>query len=273
MPPPKREHMSDGDYLLGTRDEEVSRLGLQHRLWRAEMLRGFRSAGFAGGQTLLDIGAGPGFATADLAEWVGPTGTVIAVERSPHFLDVLRARNLPNVEVRAADLTEDDLGEGIADGAWTRWVLAFLPEPAPVVARIARALRPGGVAVFHEYLDYAAWRLLPPDATQEHYRSLVIKSWRDSGGDPDAAQALPRQLADAGMEVVSVRPMVEAITMHDPLWQWPASFVATNAYRLHELGYCSKDEADGFATLLDRQRPDTRMLTPLVAEVIARKPF
>ena len=50
--------MSDGDYLLGTRDDEVSRLGLQHRLWRAEMLRGFRSAGFAAGQTILDVGAG-----------------------------------------------------------------------------------------------------------------------------------------------------------------------------------------------------------------------
>ena len=265
--------MSEGDYLLGTRDDEVARLGLQHGLWRGEMLRGFRSAGFASGQTILDVGAGPGFATADLSEWVGPTGKVIAAERSPHFLDVLQARAIPNVEVRAADLMTDDLGEAIADGAWTRWVLAFLPDPAAAVAKIARALKPGGVAVFHEYLDYQAWRLLPPDAGHERYRSLVVKSWRDSGGEPDAAQPLPRQLADAGMEVVAVRPMVEAITMTDPLWQWPASFVATNAYRLHELGYCSREEADSFATMLDRMRPDTRMLTPVVAEIIALKPL
>ena len=265
--------MTTGDYLLGTRDDEVARLGLQHRLWRAEMLRGFRSAGFATGQTILDVGAGPGFATADLADWVGPSGKVIAAERSPHFLDVLRARGLANVEVCAADLMTDDLGEAIADGAWTRWVLAFLPDPAQAVVKIARALKPGGVAVFHEYLDYAAWRLLPPDAEHERYRALVIQSWRDSGGEPDAAQPLPRHLADAGMAVVAVRPMVEAITMADPLWQWPASFVATNAYRLHELGYCSADEAESFATMLDRLPPDTRMLTPLVAEIIARKPL
>ena len=75
--------MSEGDYLLGTRDDEVARLGLQHRLWRAEMLRGVRSAGFAQGQTILDVGAGPGFATADLAEWVGPSGTVIAADHPP----------------------------------------------------------------------------------------------------------------------------------------------------------------------------------------------
>jgi len=66
--------MSDGDYLLGTRDDEIARLGLQHRVWRAQMLDGFRRARFAPGQTILDVGAGPGFATADLADTVGPGG-------------------------------------------------------------------------------------------------------------------------------------------------------------------------------------------------------
>ena len=263
--------MSEGDYLLGTRDDEVARLGLQHRVWRPYMLDGFRRARFAPGQILLDIGAGPGFATADLADTVGPEGKVIAIERSPNFLSVLRSRGLPNVEVREADLVEQDLGETIADGAWTRWVLAFLADPAPVVARIARALRPGGTALFHEYIDYAAWRLIPPIDDHLRYRELVIKSWRDSGGEPDAALELPRHLAAAGLELVSVRPMVEIITADDPMWQWPASFVATNAGRLHELGYCSAEEADRFATMLDRVEPDTRMMTPVVAELIAIK--
>lgn len=263
--------MSEGDYLLGTRDDEVARLGLQHRVWRPYMLDGFRRARFGPGQTILDIGAGPGFATADLADTVGPTGTVIAVERSPNFLSALKSRALPNVEVRNADLTTHDLGEGIADGAWTRWVLAFLAHPAPVVARIARALRPGGTALFHEYIDYAAWRLIPPTDEHHRYRELVIQSWRDSGGEPDAALQLPRHLAAAGLELISVRPMVEIITSDDPMWQWPASFVATNAGRLHELGYCSADEAASFATMLDRLDPGTRMMTPVVAEIIATR--
>jgi SAM-dependent methyltransferase len=263
--------MSNGDYLLGTRDDEVARLGLQHRVWRPYMLDGFRRARFGPGQTILDVGAGPGFATADLADTVGPNGKVIALERSPNFLAALRSRALSNVEVRAADLVEEDLGDSIADGAWTRWVLAFLNDPAPVVGRIARALRPGGVALFHEYVDYAAWRLIPPSEEQHRYRELVIKSWLDSGGEPDAALELPRQLAAAGMELVGVRPLVEIITADDPMWQWPASFVATNAGRLHELGYCSADEAAQFATMLDRVEPGTRMMTPLVAEIIAIK--
>jgi hypothetical protein len=55
------------------------------------------------------------------------------------------------------------------------------------------------------------------------------------------------------------------------MWEWPATFMATNAYRLHALGYCSEDEARAFATLLDDPAPSLRMLTPLVAEVIAVK--
>jgi SAM-dependent methyltransferase len=263
--------MSDGDYLLGTRDDEIARLGLQHRVWRAQMLDGFRRARFAPGQTILDVGAGPGFATADLADTVGPGGKIIAFERSPNFLAELRARPLSNVDVREVDVVEQEFGEGIADGAWTRWLLAFVSDPARTVAHIARALKPGGVALFHEYIDYEAWRLIPPSAEQHRYRDLVVKSWRDSGGEPDAALELPRHLAAAGLELVAIRPMVEIITADDPWWQWPASFIAINARRLHELGYCSAEEADRFANMLDRAPPGTRMLTPVVAELIAIK--
>ena len=263
--------MSDGDYLLGTQDVEVERLGLQHRVWRDEMLAGFRAAGFGPGLTILDVGSGPGHATADLAELVGPAGKVIAYERAPHFVEALEARNLANVEVRSVDLMCDNLGGALADGAWTRWVLAFLPDPASAVAKIATALKPGGTAVFHEYLDYEAWRLIPQPPEHRRYRDLVVKSWRESGGEPDAALELPRWLADAGMDAVAIRPMVRIISPADAMWEWPASFMATNAYRLHALGYCSEDEARAFSVLLDDPAPSLRMLTPVVAEVIARK--
>ena len=264
--------MSDGDYLLCTQDVEVERLGLQHRVWRDEMLAGFRAAGFGAGQTILDVGAGPGHATADIAEVVGDDGKVVAFERSPEFLSALESRAPANVEVRSVDLMDDELGDDIADGAWTRWVLAFLPDPASAVAKIARALKPGGKAVFHEYLDYEAWRLIPQPPEHRRYRDLLVRSWRESGGEPDAALELPRWLAAAGMEVVAMRPMVRIVSPVDAMWQWPASFIATNAYRLHDLGYCTEDEARSFSTLLDDPAPSLRMLTPVVAEVIAIKP-
>ena len=79
--------MTERDYVLGTEDDEVARLGLQHRVWRPRMLDAWARAGINVGQTVLDVGCGPGYATVDLAEIVGPSGKIVAVERSQRFLD------------------------------------------------------------------------------------------------------------------------------------------------------------------------------------------
>ena len=60
------------DYVLGTHDEEIERLGLQHRVWRPLMLDAWIRAGITGGSHFADFGAGPGFATLDAAAMVGP---------------------------------------------------------------------------------------------------------------------------------------------------------------------------------------------------------
>src|SRR5262245_6414557 len=77
---------TDRDYLLGTHEEEISRLGLQHDVWRPVVLDCWKRAGITAGKHVLDIGAGPGYATVDLAEIVGPRGEVVALERSRNFV-------------------------------------------------------------------------------------------------------------------------------------------------------------------------------------------
>ncbi|MGB5133009.1 MAG: class I SAM-dependent methyltransferase, partial [Steroidobacteraceae bacterium] len=79
--------MTEKDYVLGTHDEEIARLGLQHRVWRPTVLECWRTAGIGRGNRVIDVGAGPGFATLDLAGIVGPTGEVLAAERSGRFLE------------------------------------------------------------------------------------------------------------------------------------------------------------------------------------------
>jgi SAM-dependent methyltransferase len=267
--------MSERDYVLGTQDEEIDRLGLQHRVWRARMLDGWAEAGIGPGMTVLDIGAGPGFASLDLAELVGPAGKVLAFERSHRFLQALQARaaaaGLANIVAQEKDVAEESLGADQADAAWCRWVLSFVADPAATVRHIAAALRPGGTAIFHEYADYGAWQMMPPCPDVDRFRALVMKSWRDNGGEPDIALALPGLLAEAGMEQVSARPMIQIVRRGDFAWQWPAAFMAVNAARLQELGYATKEEAERFATALERSPPHALMVTPLVAQIIARK--
>jgi ubiquinone/menaquinone biosynthesis C-methylase UbiE len=82
---------TDRDYVLGTHDEELARLGLQHRVWRPVVLDCWQRAGLTVGKRGLDVGAGPGYATVDLAEIVGPTGEIVALERSQNFIRAIEA--------------------------------------------------------------------------------------------------------------------------------------------------------------------------------------
>ena len=66
------------EYVLGTHDEEIARLRLQHRVWRPRATDAWLRAGFTTGQTLIDLGCGPGYASIDLAEIVGSSGRIIS---------------------------------------------------------------------------------------------------------------------------------------------------------------------------------------------------
>ena len=139
-----------------TRSSSAS--GLQHRVWRPTVLDCWRRAGIGPGSKVLDVGAGPGFAAADLAEIVGPAGRVVAVERSARFVEAGRAmlasHGHANVEYHEIDLMTDPLPAGGMDASWCRWVACFVASPALLLDKIAAAIRPGGVAIFHEYIHY-----------------------------------------------------------------------------------------------------------------------
>ena len=266
------------EYVLGTHDEEVERLGVQHRLWRARMLDAWRRAGIRAGQTVLDIGAGPGYAALDLAEIVGSSGRVVALERSRRFLAVLaaraRARGLTQLEGVEADVVSSDFGVTGADAAWCRWVLSFVNDPRAVVRRIRAALRPGGIAVFHEYVDYGGWRLLPKLPALELFVARVMDSWRADGGEPDVGRDLPTYLIEQGFMLASTQLHTEAVAPEDPLWRWPAVFVETGWARLVALGRMTQAEADELLTAFASaaRLPHARIILPSVLEVVARAP-
>jgi len=272
----ERDAAPAGDYVLGTDDVEVARLGLQHRVWRETMLGTWRRAGLRPGMRVVDVGAGPGFATLDLAEIVGRDGHVTAIERSPRFVAALRRecarRALAQVDVREADLMASEPMPG-ADFAWCRWVASFVSSVETLAAWLAATVRPGGRVVLHEYVDYGTWRWLPERPALREFVAEVMASWRATGGEPDVASRLIGALGAAGFRPPAVRPHVFATRPADLTWRWPASFVAVNAARLVELGRVGPDWAHGVeAELAAVERdPASVMITPMVLEIVAER--
>jgi SAM-dependent methyltransferase len=263
------------DYVLGTNDEEIQRLGLQHRVWRPTTLECWRRAGISIGSRVIDIGCGPGYATLDLAEIVGRTGEVFAIERSERFLKIAQERcaanGLTNVRFRQADLMDDSLEESGFDFSWCRWVACFVSEPAKLVQKVAGALRPGGIAIFHEYIDYKTWRFAPRKPAHESFVEQVIASWRANGGEPDIGALLPSLLKAAGLRVIDIRPRVLTISPNDYAWLWPARFIESGLSRLQELGRVTGEWAESVRKEFAEADPTTICITPLFVEIIARK--
>ena len=265
------------DYVLGTNDEEIERLGLQHRIWRAAVLDCWHRAGLTVGRKVIDIGAGPGYATIDLAEIVGPTGQVTAVERSAHFVQAIketcRGRGLSNVRVHEMDLMTDELPGTDHDFSWCRWVLCFVSDPARLIKKIAGALRPGGRAIFYEYGHYRTWRHSPRLPIQEEFVERVMESWRETGGEADAGMEILPMVVEQGMTIQSIKPHVYCVRPNDYMWQWPAAFIQSAPERLQELGKVDQAFVDQLqaAFALAEANPASVITTPLVLEIVAQK--
>ena len=265
------------DYVLGTHEEELERLGLQHRVWRPHVLECWARAGITVGKRVLDVGAGPGYATLDLAEIVGPGGNVTAVERSHNFVGALeksiKARGLTNVNVHELDLMLDELPAKNFDFSWCRWVAAFTNDPAILIRKLRGALPAGGIAIFHEYGHYDTWRVYPSFPSHEQFRHHVVETWRESGGEPDAAPIVLSLLKENGFALRSVRPLIFAIPPTHYMWRWAATFVDVYVPRLQEMGRIDEKLASDIRQELAQaeQDPDRIMVTPLVLEIIAER--
>lgn len=267
----------DHEYVLGTNDAELERLGLQHRIWGAQAYALWERANFKPGQTIIDVGCGPGFATFDLAAIVGQAGRVLAVDASQRFLDHLRAqcsvRGASNIEVRRSDVAALDFEANSVDGAYARWVLCFVPDPAAVVRGVAQALRPGGVFAVQDYFDYESITLAPRSAAFDRVIRAVGESWRAHGGDPDVVSRLPKFFAEAGLELREIRAHLRTARPHEQLWQWPTTFFRNFVPALVREGFLTPADQAAFEQEWQaRSRdPQTFFATPPVYDVLGFK--
>lgn len=146
------------EYALGTNAAEIVRLGVQHRLWAASAIALWERANIRAGQTVLDLGCGPGYTSADLAGIVTSSGKVVAIDQSALFIEHLKRRQEllgdTTIDARVGDVQKLELEKESIDAAYQRWVLCFVSDPEAVIAGVAHALKPGGVFAIQDYIHY-----------------------------------------------------------------------------------------------------------------------
>ena len=147
------------------------------------------------GERVLDIGSGPGFLAAEMAEEVGPDGAVSGVDASETMLAMARRRAAP-VEYVAGDALALPFPDEHFDAAVCTQVYEYVDDVGGALAEARRVLRPGGrLLVLDTDWDSIVWH------SRDHERmGRVLAAWNEHLADPYLPRRLPGLLRGAGLE-------------------------------------------------------------------------
>jgi precorrin-6B methylase 2 len=214
------------DYTLAVSDAEVMRYRLMAETARDAEAAQLRLAGVVAGANVADVGCGPAAMSVELARLVGPTGSVIAVERDEVALstarDLIRQAGVSNIDLRPGEASASGIEPGSLDVVMMRHVLAHNGgHEQQIVDHLASLVRPGG-AVYLVDVDLAAVRILDADPDLDDVSEKYVQFHVGRGNDPVAGLRLGQRLRAANLDVVHFTGMYNILTvppgMRPPPW-------------------------------------------------------
>lgn len=174
-----------------------------HRWRTAENSAAYLLPHLTAEQRLLDVGAGPGTITADLASRVC---SVVCTEITSDALalsrDAVTSRGLTNVEFEVQDAHALTFPEETFDVVHAHQVLQHLADPVTALTAMRRVARPGGIVAARDS-DYSAFAWFPLVPQLDRWLDLYLAAARANGGDPDAGRRLRSWALAAGFTDVT----------------------------------------------------------------------
>lgn len=163
---------------------------LRDDVYRRPLDTALERLGIGPGWRCVDVGAGGGDVSVALAEIVGTSGRVYAVDSDPRARDETAAAAAAHSQVLAiTQAGEDLLLPEPVDLAFCRFLLMHVLDPSVVLARMRRAVKPRGWVVAQEPITSAGRvggsAMSMPDAPH-----------------PDVGALLPGLVREAGLEIV-----------------------------------------------------------------------
>jgi len=265
------------DYLLGVHNQELHRLERQHRAWQPETIQLIEDANLRSCKSILDIGSGPGFTSLELAKQC-PQSKIIALDKADLYQDYLnqliKAQSITQIEPLHADLLEMDGQNNKYEGAFCRWLLAFLiSDLTSVLSSIYDQLKPGGVFAAMEYLSLDTFTCSPPSKHFDAYRQAWTDFYLNNGGDANIGTYLPQSLKSAGFEIESIKSVGGHAPVGHRYYNWWKDAYDNFGPVFVEQGLMTAADFDGLAQYWKEQEknPEAFVYSCIIQQVVARK--
>ena len=149
----------------------------------------------AEGDSVIDLGSGPGFLCESMADIVGPSGRVLGIDISADLVHLSEQRNHRRwLSYRVGDATGVNEPDASVDVVTCTQVAEYITEVDRVVSEAFRVLKRGGRAVFVATdWDGVIWHSDAPARM-----AAVMRSWEAHCAHPRLPRTLARQLAAGG---------------------------------------------------------------------------
>lgn len=211
-----------------------------------------RAVGIQPGWRVLDAGAGSGSYLPLLADLVGPTGRIAALDLAPDNIAQIEARLAEQpltapVETRVGSLLALPYPDAGFDAVWCANTTQYLTnaELQTALREMRRVVRPGGLVALKE-ADVTLQRILPaPTGVMLHAHEEAARAGRGQAHGCLRACTLPAWLHDAGL--VAIRRKTTLIERSTPLAPASRAFLgnmlASAAIPLAEHAEVAEDRA------------------------------
>ena len=153
------------------------------------------------GEHVLDVGSGPGFLSAAIADAIGASGTVHGVDVSEPMLELAKSHcaDRPWAEFSQADATQLPFSDHAFDAAISTQVLEYVGDVDAALAELHRVVRPNGkVVIVDTDWDSIVWH--SPDRER---MTRILQAWEQHATDPFLPRSLADKLHRAGFHVES----------------------------------------------------------------------
>ena len=154
--------------------------------------------GICPGWRCLELGCGNGSIAKTLAEYVAPTGHVVASDLDIRYIQGLQ---VPCLEVRRIDLLEGQIEEEYYDFVVARALLHHLTPARIGLERMVKALKPGGFLLSIEP-DMLPCMVTEPDTIHDFWRGWLTWSV-EAGIDYFVGRKIPKWLDSMGLKNVA----------------------------------------------------------------------